>query len=302
MEKNDNCPLIAEDKKIIEKEKEQIIENSNKKKSISSDILTEIKIESSKNILKSDNNIKESISPKEEHKPNINDSNFKNKNNAIINISNSSISNSNSSFLELYNELENGIENIKKEKHSKGVKISEKNKNLMELLFKTNEIFKRMSKKEEKYQSLFKEILNKINHYINNKNNNEIINLITEIDEKQKINISLKKEYQKIMNSKPYKDNSKLNERKKIEYKEQLSLYNEINNKIKKVEKILNNLTQKVKIYKQQQKENDYNNLEEFDENKLSKELDIYDNTIKKLQEEIKEKENELSILNNNLI
>jgi hypothetical protein len=191
------------------------------------------------------------------------------------------------------------LEKIKNDKNSKN-KISEKNKCLLELLFKMNEIIKRISKKEEKYEFLFKKILDKINYYVNNKNNYEILNLITEIEEKQKLNISLKKEYQKIMNNKPYKDKSKLNERKKIEYKEKLSLYDEINNKIMKMEKILNNLTKKLKIYKQ--KENENNNIENFDEKKIKNDLELYDITIKKLQEEINEKEIELSILNKNLI
>ena len=101
------------------------------------------------------------------------------------------------------------------------------------------------------------------------------------------------------MNSKPYKDKSKLNERKKIEYKEQLTLYDEIIGKISKMENILNNLTKKVKNYKEQ-KEN--NNIEEMEmeDNKLKNELEICDNTIKKLEEEINEKEKELSILNDN--
>ena len=299
LENNKNYSLKKGDKKIIENEKEQLNKNLIKNKSISSGILTEIELDSSKNIVKEDNDIKESISQKIQIQDNINDSSINNRNNAIINISNISNSNSNTSFAELYNELENELEKIKNNKISKK-KISEKNKNLLELLFKMNKIIKRISKKEEKYEIIFKEILDKINYYVNNKNNYEIINLITEIEEKQKLNISLKKEYQNIMNNKPYKDKSKLNERKKIEYKEKLSLYDEINNKIVKMEKILNNLTKKLKIYKQ--KENENNNLEKFDENKIKNDLELYDITIKKLQEEINEKENELSILNKNLI
>ena len=299
LENNKNYSLKKGDKKIIENEKEQLNKNLIKNKSISSGILTEIELDSSKNIVKEDNDIKESISQKIQIQDNINDSSINNRNNAIINISNISNSNSNTSFAELYNELENELEKIKNNKISKK-KISEKNKNLLELLFKMNKIIKRISKKEEKYEIIFKEILDKINYYVNNKNNYEIINLITEIEEKQKLNISLKKEYQNIMNNKPYKDKSKLNERKKIEYKEKLSLYDEINNKIVKMEKILNNLTKKLKIYKQ--KENENNNIEKFDENKIKNDLELYDITIKKLQEEINEKENELSILNKNLI
>ena len=299
LENNKNYSLKKGDKKIIENEKEQLNKNLIKNKSISSGILTEIELDSSKKIVKEDNDIKESISQKIQIQDNINDSSINNRNNAIINISNISNSNSNTSFAELYNELENELEKIKNNKISKK-KISEKNKNLLELLFKMNKIIKRISKKEEKYEIIFKEILDKINYYVNNKNNYEIINLITEIEEKQKLNISLKKEYQNIMNNKPYKDKSKLNERKKIEYKEKLSLYDEINNKIVKMEKILNNLTKKLKIYKQ--KENENNNLEKFDENKIKNDLELYDITIKKLQEEINEKENELSILNKNLI
>ena len=300
LENNKNYSLIKGDKKIIENdEKEQLNKNSIKKKSISSGIVTEIELDSSKNIVKEDNDIKESISQEIQMQDNINDSSANNRNNGIINISNISNSNSNTSFAELYNELENELEKIKNDNNSKS-KISEKNKNLLELLLKMNEIIKRISKKEEKYEFIFKEILNKINYYVNNKNNYEILNLITEIEEKQKLNISLKKEYQKIINNKPYKDKSKLNERKKIEYKEQLSLYDEINNKIMKMEKILNNLTKKLKIYKQ--KDNENNTIENFDENKIKKDLELYDNTIKKLKEEINEKENELSILNKSLI
>ena len=300
LENNKNYSFIKGDKKIIENdEKEQLNKNSIKKKSISSGILTEIELDRSKNIEKEDNDIKESISQEIQNQDNINDSSINNRNNEIINISNISNSNSNAPFDELYNELENELEKIKNDKNSKS-KISEKNKNLLELLLKMNEIIKRISKKEEKYEFIFKEILNKINYYVNNKNNYEIINLITEIEEKQKLNISLKKEYQKIINNKPYKDKSKLNERKKIEYKEQLSLYDEINNKIMKMEKILNNLTKKLKIYKQ--KDNENNTIENFDENKIKKDLELYDNTIKKLKEEINEKENELSILNKSLI
>ena len=299
LENNKNYSLIKGDKKIIENEKEQFNKNLIKKKSISSGIVTEIELDSSKNIVKEDNDIKESISQEIQMQDNINDSSANNRNNGIINISNISNSNSNISFAELYNELEKELEKIKNDKNSKN-KISEKNKCLLELLFKMNEIIKRISKKEEKYEFLFKKILDKINYYVNNKNNYEILNLITEIEEKQKLNISLKKEYQKIINNKPYKDKSKLNERKKIEYKEQLSLYDEINNKIMKMEKILNNLTKKLKIYKQ--KDNENNTIENFDENKIKKDLELYDNTIKKLKEEINEKENELSILNKSLI
>ena len=303
LENNKNISENKGDKKIIENEKNQINKNINKIKSISSDILTEIEIDSSKNIIKQEQNLKE-IKPQEiQTEPNnnniTNNSKINNENNkqTIINITNNS--NSNSNFTQLYNELEKEIEKIKNEKNSKNIKISERNKQLIEVLFKINGIFRLFPVQEEKYKNIFKQIINKINSYINNKSNKEIINLGTEIEEKQNINISLKKEYQKLMNSKPYKDKSKLNERKKIEYKEQLTLYDEIIGKISKMENILNNLTKKVKNYKEQ-KEN--NNIEEMEmeDNKLKNELEICDNTIKKLEEEINEKEKELSILNDN--
>ena len=101
------------------------------------------------------------------------------------------------------------------------------------------------------------------------------------------------------MNAKPYKDKSIFNERKQIEYKENLKIYDDLNNKISKMENILNNLKQKLKINKEK-KEYINNNKIEHDEKKLKEELRMYDNEINKLKEEIDLKEKELFILNNN--
>ena len=150
-----------------------------------------------------------------------------------------------------------------------------------------------------KYKNIFKQILNKINHFFNNKNNIEIINLFTEIKEKQNISMALKKEHQKLMNNKPYKGKSLINERKNMELKDNLKKYNDLNNKILKIEKNLNYLNKKLNIYKNKE-ENDKNNknyIDEYDEYKLKQSLIMYNNTIKKLREEINIKENELNSL-----
>ena len=293
---------------------------NNTNKSISSGIMTEIEIESSKNnsnnIYKNENeNNKDNILMNNiiDNRNNLEYNKKENKEKNLSNLTdvNKSYDNNNQNnkitlkknlnptFNELYDELEKEICIIKTEKTNKNQNISDKNKKLMEVLYKITDIFKFLSKNEGKYDYIFKQILNKVNYYIGNKNNYDFINLITEIEENQKINISLKKEYQKLMNAKPYKDKSILNERKKIEYKENLKLYDDLNNKISKMENILNNLKIKLKINKKQ-KEYINSNKIEYDENKLKEELIIYNNDINKLKEEIVLKEKELFILNNN--
>ena len=297
--------------------KEDELKDKKKKKytnkTISSGIMTEIEIESSKNnsnnIYKDDNILINNIidnrinlkNNKKENKEN-NLTNLTDENKSYDNNQNNKITlkeNLNPSFNELYDELEKEIYIIKTEKMNKNQNISDKNKKLMEVLYKINDIFTFLSKNEGKYDYIFKQILNKVNYYIGNKNNYDFINLITEIEENQKINISLKKEYQKLMNAKPYKDKSILNERKKIEYKENLKLYDDLNNKISKMENILNNLKNKLQINKEQ-KEYINNNKIEYDEKNLKEELRIYDNDINKLKEEMDLKEKELFLLNDN--
>ena len=293
---------------------------NNTNKSISSGIMTEIEIESSKNnsnnIYKNENeNNKDNILMNNiiDNRNNLEYNKKENKEKNLSNLTdvNKSYDNNNQNnkitlkknlnptFNELYDELEKEIYIIKTEKTNKNQNISDKNKKLMEVLYKITDIFKFLSKNEGKYDYIFKQILNKVNYYIGNKNNYDFINLITEIEENQKINISLKKEYQKLMNAKPYKDKSILNERKKIEYKENLNLYDDLNNKISKMENILNNLKKKLQINKKQ-KEYINNNKIEYDEKNLKEELRIYDNDINKLKEEMDLKEKELFLLNDN--
>ena len=119
---------------------------------------------------------------------------------------------------------------------------------------------------------------------------------MTDIKEKININIYLNKQYKKLLKNKNG-NSSIINERKKMEYKDNLKLYNDLNIKISKMEKHLNKLNQKLNKYKEFH-ENNYKKIKEYEEYKLKKDLNEYENTIKKFEEEIEIKENELN--NNN--
>ena len=138
--------------------------------------------------------------------------------------------------------------------------------------------------------------MKKLNNCFNNENNFETINLFTDIKEKININIYLNKQYKKLLKNKNG-NSSIINERKKMEYKDNLKLYNDLNIKISKMEKHLNKLNQKLKKYKEFH-ENNYKNIKDYEEYKLKKDLNEYENTINKFEEEIEIKENELN--NNN--
>ena len=288
--------LLRNKVKNINKEDSKINKNVNKIKSINSEIIDDFGIKRLKGNRKNKNIVKEKQFNFKELKKlnNIIDKEEKiNKNKNGINMK----KNSNLSFNELYKELEKEINYIKSEKNQAG-KISEQNIKIIDLLSKINNIFTIVSEKEGKYKNIFKQILDKINYYISNKNNYEIINLLTQIEEKQNINISLKKEYQKLMNNKIYKINTKINERKQIEYKEILITYENLNKKINKMKNILSNLRNKVKIYKEYNEQIEYENNIEYIENKLKEDLKKYDNIIEKLKEERLKKEEEFSFFN----
>ena len=140
--------------------------------------------------------------------------------------------------------------------------------------------------------------MKKLNNCFNNTNNFERINLFTDIKEKMNINIYLNKQYKKLLKNKNG-NSSIINERKKLEYKDNLKLYNDLNIKISKMEKHFNKLNQKLKNYKEFHEKN-YKNIKDYEEYKLKKDLNKYENDIKKLEEEIKIKENELKELNDN--
>lgn len=288
--------LLRNKVKNINKEDSKINKNVNKIKSINSEIIDDFGIKRLKGNRKNKNIVKEKQFNFKELKKlnNIIDKEEKiNKNKNGIDMK----KNSNLSFNELYKELEKEINYIKSEKNQAG-KISEQNIKIIDLLSKINNIFTIVSEKEGKYKNIFKQILDKINYYISNKNNYEIINLLTQIEEKQNINISLKKEYQKLMNNKVYKINTKINERKQIEYKEILITYENLNKKINKMKNILSNLRNKVKIYKEYNEQTEYENNIEYIENKLKEDLKKYDNIIEKLKEERLKKEEEFSFFN----
>ena len=135
--------------------------------------------------------------------------------------------------------------------------------------------------------------MKKLNNCFNNKNNFETINLLTDIKEKININIYLNKQYKKLLKNKNG-NSSIINERKKMEYKDNLKLYNDLNIKISKMEKHLNKLNQKLKIYKEFH-ENNYKKIKDYEEYKLKKDLNEYENTIKKFEEEIEIKEMKLN-------
>jgi hypothetical protein len=140
--------------------------------------------------------------------------------------------------------------------------------------------------------------MKKLNNCFNNKNNFGTINLLTDIKEKMNINIYLNKQYKKLLKNKNG-NSSIINERKKMEYKDNLKLYNDLSIKISKMERHLNKLNQKLKKYKEFH-ENNYKNIKDYEEYKLKNDLNEYENTIKKLEEEIKNKENELKDNNTN--
>ena len=148
-------------------------------------------------------------------------------------------------------------------------------------------------KKDKSYLKLFAQIMKKLNNCFNNKNNFDTINLLTNIKEKMNINIYLNNQYKKLLKNKNG-NSSIINERKKMEYKDNLKLYNDLNIKISKMEKHLNKLNQKLKKYKEFH-ENNYKKIKDYEEYKLKKDLNEYENTIKKFEEEIEIKENELN-------
>ena len=205
----------------------------------------------------------------------------------------------------IYNELEiqiNNIKNNKKENNDYYNKnIFERNKRILNLLSKINDIHTINTiiiKKDNSYLKLFTQIIQKLNNCFNNKNNFDTINLLTDIKEKMNINIYLNNQYKKLLKNKNG-NSSIINERKKIEYKDNLKLYNDLSVKISKMEKNLKKLDEKLKKYKEFH-ENNYKNIKEYEEYKIKKGLKEYDNTIKKLEEEIKIKKNELKDNNSN--
>jgi hypothetical protein len=278
---------------------EKIIKNINKLKSITSEIMTDIEIEELSNRNNIPNNIIKLIENKKKNNINFNCEEKKN------NIDNEDEDNMNNimSYPDLYNTIENQINTIKKSKKQKGKNLIESNKKIIELLSKINCLYN-LSEDDGKYKTIFKQILDKIIYYFNNKNSIEIMNLFTEIKEKQSINISFKKEYQKLINSKPFKEKSFIDERKNMEYKENLKIYEELNNKILKMEKRLEYLKQKLNLYKEQEKNENIQkyigNKGDYEVYELKQSLLTYNNTINKLKEDINAKEKELNFLNNN--
>jgi hypothetical protein len=278
---------------------EKIIKNINKLKSITSEIMTDIEIEELSNRNNIPNNIIKLIENKKTNNINFNCEEKKN------NIDNEDEDNMNNimSYPDLYNKIENQINTIKKSKKQKGKNLIESNKKIIELLSKINCLYN-LSEDDGKYKTIFKQILDKIIYYFNNKNSIEIMNLFTEIKEKQSINISFKKEYQKLINSRPFKEKSFIDERKNMEYKENLKIYEELNNKILKMEKRLEYLKQKLNLYKEQEKNENIQkyigNKGDYEVYELKQSLLTYNNTINKLKEDINAKEKELNFLNNN--
>ena len=299
-----NSNSVCNNKNYVNND-DNINKNIYKIKSISSEIMTDIEIEetSNRNKISNNNNSNKII---ENNKIDNNNINYEEKKDNInnedeINYSHDMIDSI--SYPNLYNEIEKQITVIKKSKKQNNTNVIENNKQIIELLSKINILYN-LSEDDGKYKNIFKQVLDKIIYYFNNKNSIEIMNLFTEIKEKQRINISFKKEYQKLINNKPYKDKSLIDERKSMEYKDNLKIYNDLNNKIVNMEKKLENLKQKLYLYKE--KENNENiqnyigNKGEYEEYKLKQSLLVYDNTIKKLKEDINEKEKELNFLNNN--
>ena len=281
-------PLIKIKTDNIQQINNNIDKSLKKVKSLDSKIISDKEIEK---YLNQDNKIKKFIKDDKNNKVNKEKkSDIKEQNYTL-------------SFTNFINEIEKEIKEIKKKNFQKNFKILEKNKKLVEILFKLNNINNIISHEDEKYKVIFRQILSKINYYLENKNNFEIINLFTEIKEYQNINISLKNQYKKLMNNKPYKEKSIINERKLTNYKKNLKYYNELINKISKMETTLNNLN---KILEENKFNlNDKNNSKEFeeekDQNKLKETLSIYENTIKMLNKEIIEKEKELNYLKENI-
>ena len=278
---------------------EKIFKNIKKMQSLTSEIMTDIEIEELSNRNNIANNIIKLI---ENNKANNINFNCEEKKNNLDNEDEDNINNI-MSYPDLYKKIENQINDIKKSKKQKGSNLIENNKKIIELLSKINCLYN-LSEDDGKYKTIYKQILDKIIYYFNNKNSIEIMNLFTEIKEKQSINISFKKEYQKLINSRPFKEKSLLDERKNMEYKEHLKIYDELNNKILKMEKRLEYLKQKLNLYKEQEKnENIQKYIDgkgEFEEYQLKQSLITYNNTINKLKEDINAKEKELNFLNNN--
>lgn len=288
-------PLIKIKTDNIQQINNNIDKSLKKVKSLDSKIISDKEIEE---YLNQDNKIKKFIKDDKNNKVNQNNNKINKEKKSDIKEQNYTLS-----FTNFINEIEKEIKEIKKKNFQKNFKIFEKNKKLVEILFKLNNINNIISHEDEKYKVIFRQILSKINYYLENKNNFEIINLFTEIKEYQNINISLKNQYKKLMNNKPYKEKSIINERKLTDYKKNLKYYNELINKISKMETTLNNLN---KILEENKFNlNDKNNSKEFeeekDQNKLKETLSIYENTIKMLNKEIIEKEKELNYLKENI-
>jgi hypothetical protein len=143
---------------------EKIIKNINKLKSITSEIMTDIEIEELSNRNNIPNNIIKLIENKKANNINFNCEEKKN------NIDNEDEDNMNNimSYPDLYNKIENQINTIKKSKKQKGKNLIESNKKIIELLSKINCLYN-LSEDDGKYKTIFKQILDKIIYYFNNK-------------------------------------------------------------------------------------------------------------------------------------
>ena len=183
------------------------------------------------------------------------------------------------------------IEKITKKKKNliNDKEIALENKKAIEIL---KDVYKSllMNYKQEEFMIFLKNIIRQNQEILGDDKKLELLNVLTELTYNYKINIGLKKKYQKLLNEQPHVIKSTLMEKQLTEYKFECENLKQLNSKIDKMKIELEKLQKKLNINKDKnEQENQKLNAKYCVSNEiyLKNSIEEYDNLINKLKEEM---------------
>ena len=192
------------------------------------------------------------------------------------------------------NSLLSLIEEIEKYTKKKKIIINDKeiaikNQNIIEIL---KDVYKSLllNFKQEEFMIPLKNLINKNVEIFEDDKKMELLNFFTELSYNYKINIDLKKQYQKLLNEQPRVVKSTLMEKQLTEYKFDCEKFKQLNEKIENMKIELGKLEKKLNIVKNKYEQEEQNLDEKYCESNeiyLKNSIEGYNVLINKLKEEM---------------